>query len=540
MTDRYVVGLDLAHGSDRTVQTVFDGKGRIVEQTDVRGCEVQLLDHGYLKVIDVMGSDERIIEAARMSTQKGFLGWGDGEKPGDEKLLKFLWDNAHATPFEFGQIVVEVRAPLIVFREWHRHRTQCLVGDTMIACVSPRGTTYQRSIKSIFDLKYGGVEDAHPLTKNGKSRVGTPVMREARRKVPWRKRVLPNCQGRTLRVLNEITGEFETALMADVWESGVKEVFTITTITGRTIRASAQHPFFTREGWRKLGGLKPGDQLARLGAVAANERPIPPSLRRGIGVWTSMMRSRLIRVPTDACYLCGTEFKFSLLELDHVVPVFADLLRALDEKNLRPICTRCHKNKSAAEQPTRTGMLRRGVRWETVSKIEPSGEEQTYDIGVEGVHHNFVANGLVVHNSYNEASARYAPLPALDYLPTVERLVARGGKNKQAGSVGEKVADHVSAEWFRNALASVQMQAESVYRQALDCGIPKELARLSMTVGRYSTMRASANVRNWLAFERLRMAPGAQYEIRVYAEAMGDMIKLAFPRTWELFQASAK
>ena len=88
-----------------------------------------LLDHGYIKIVEVMGSDQSIIEAARMSTDKGFLGWGpkcedcgdsifglDGQKTafcamcqcnvicvsGDEKLLKYLYDNKHATPFEFA------------------------------------------------------------------------------------------------------------------------------------------------------------------------------------------------------------------------------------------------------------------------------------------------------------------------------------------------------------------------------------------------------------------------------------------------------
>ena len=85
---------------------------------------VELLDHGYLSLVETWGSDERIVEAARMSTGKGFLGWGTADAPGDEKLLKFLSDNAHATPFEMAGLIVEVQAPIMVFREWHRHRTQ--------------------------------------------------------------------------------------------------------------------------------------------------------------------------------------------------------------------------------------------------------------------------------------------------------------------------------------------------------------------------------------------------------------------------------
>jgi thymidylate synthase (FAD) len=94
-----------------------DGGGVIEDRINV-------LDHGYVELIEQGGSDERIIEAARMSTGKGFLGWGTSEKPGDEKLLAFLWRNQHSTPFEMGDMTFEVYAPIFVFREWHRHRTQ--------------------------------------------------------------------------------------------------------------------------------------------------------------------------------------------------------------------------------------------------------------------------------------------------------------------------------------------------------------------------------------------------------------------------------
>ena len=42
-----------------------------------------VLDHGFVNAVEGWGSDERIVEAARMSTGKGFLGWGDSEKPGE-------------------------------------------------------------------------------------------------------------------------------------------------------------------------------------------------------------------------------------------------------------------------------------------------------------------------------------------------------------------------------------------------------------------------------------------------------------------------
>jgi thymidylate synthase (FAD) len=78
-----------------------------------------VLDHGYVHLVETWGSDESIVEAARMSTGKGFQGWDK-----DEKFLKFLYDNKHSTPFEMGGAIFEIKAPIFIFREWHRHRTQ--------------------------------------------------------------------------------------------------------------------------------------------------------------------------------------------------------------------------------------------------------------------------------------------------------------------------------------------------------------------------------------------------------------------------------
>ena len=251
-----------------------------------------VLDHGYIDLVESWGSDERIIEAARMSTNKGFLGWGPleevcerckgdgdegayfcpacrgtGKKPGDEKLLRYLYENKHHTPFEMAGMTIEVQAPIMVFREWHRHRTQ----------------------------------------------------------------------------------------------------------------------------------------------------------------------------------------------------------------------------------------------------------------------------------SYNEMSARYTPLPDLNYLPTVERLLLNSKTNKQAGTIkGASDLTSEQAEAFRLRLETQYLLDQELYEWALQNGVPKELARVHLPVGRYSRMRASANLRNWLAFLTLRMGSRAQWEIRQYANAVGGYISNLFPRTWELFVEGRK
>ena len=136
---------------------------------------------------------------------------------------------------------------------------------------------------------------------------------------------------------------------------------------------------------------------------------------------------------------------------------------------------------------------------------------------------------------YNEMSARYAPLPDVKYMPDVDRCIVEPGKNKQANPMGEKVADVPTAEAWLEQVKIAYQTAERVYQLGLEHGIPKEVARTVMPVGQYSRMRATAVLRNWFAFLRLRADPNAQWEIRQYANALAIIIQRLFPVTYELY-----
>jgi thymidylate synthase (FAD) len=139
--------------------------------------------------------------------------------------------------------------------------------------------------------------------------------------------------------------------------------------------------------------------------------------------------------------------------------------------------------------------------------------------------------------SYNEMSARYIPLPDVNYVPSNQRLMASqvSTTNKQAqGTSGFEVTEE-SLRADRDFLQFYYDEGQKLYDHLLARGWPKELARLPVTVGRYSRMRASGNLRNWLAFLTLRMDPQAQWEIRQFARAVGQIVAARFPKTWELF-----
>lgn len=83
--------------------------------------KIDVLDHGFVRLVDSMGSDMSIVRAARVSYDAA---WRTGEKEGsDHRLIGYLWRNAHTTPFEAVTVTFEIKAPIFVFRQWHRHRT---------------------------------------------------------------------------------------------------------------------------------------------------------------------------------------------------------------------------------------------------------------------------------------------------------------------------------------------------------------------------------------------------------------------------------
>lgn len=142
--------------------------------------------------------------------------------------------------------------------------------------------------------------------------------------------------------------------------------------------------------------------------------------------------------------------------------------------------------------------------------------------------------------SYNEMSARYAPLPDINYLPSIERIMlgANATSNKQAGTVaGSAIITEQNALKFQRRLVANYEEDEAAYQEAMLDGVPKELARAHLPVGRYSRMRAQANLRNWLAFLTLRYDPAAQWEIQQYAIAVAGIVATEFPRVWSLYHA---
>ncbi|OEU66348.1 MAG: FAD-dependent thymidylate synthase [Desulfovibrio sp. S3730MH75] len=98
----------------------------------ILGQTFSVLDHGHVRVVDYMGDDAAIVQAARVS-----YGAGTKQVHEDRGLIRYLLRNAHTTPFEMCKIKLHIRVPMDCWRQWIRHRT---------ASVNEYSTRYSEAI----------------------------------------------------------------------------------------------------------------------------------------------------------------------------------------------------------------------------------------------------------------------------------------------------------------------------------------------------------------------------------------------------------
>lgn len=134
--------------------------------------------------------------------------------------------------------------------------------------------------------------------------------------------------------------------------------------------------------------------------------------------------------------------------------------------------------------------------------------------------------------SFSEVSRRYTSDEIEFYIPSAWRTQATDNKQASAGFLDESE----NIEWTEN-LEYFCKYCEGIYEAALHTGISREMARMFLPVNLYTTFVAKVDARNLMHFLRLRMDSHAQYEIKVYADAIYEhFFKPALPWTAEAFE----
>jgi thymidylate synthase (FAD) len=147
----------------------------------------------------------------------------------------------------------------------------------------------------------------------------------------------------------------------------------------------------------------------------------------------------------------------------------------------------------------------------------------------------FVARQWVRHRTarLNEISGRYSVMKDEFYVPDPEHVCCQSDSNKQ-GRGDMLLPDQ--AEVFIRGFSEEQRKAYETYQGYLDQGVARELARANLPLSLYTEWYWQIDLHNLFHFLHLRLDPHAQYEIRVFAEAMGRCAKAVAPIAYEAFE----
>jgi thymidylate synthase (FAD) len=292
---------------------------------------------------------------------------------------------------------------------------------------------------------------------------------------------------------------------------------------------------------------------ARAGSASNFWRGGVSSDRATVAAWTTTQASKVHAHYDYTCQAC--DVRGGRLHAHHVAPVWFEPGRARDLSNLISVCEECHRSihrtrsselafmrrfadrvavPEDIEVPSRRGfkLTAHPVR---IVAIQYVGVRQTYDLSIEGPWHNFVANGIVVHNSFNEFSMRYAKATDDFYVPEAEDVRTQVGK---PGAYTFETVDPELAEETRREMDALYKEAYATYARLVEKGVARELARAVMPVGAYTQFYWTVNARALMNFVSLRNAEFAQLEIRRYAEAVEVFFAQKMPVTHAAFVAN--
>lgn len=195
-----------------------------------------------------------------------------------------------------------------------------------------------------------------------------------------------------LRIAAHKDGRVVTDRIIGVVANGVKPVYTMTLANDLFITSTDNHRHLTFEGWKELKDIKIGDLIATMGEYENYSTPTggDPHLHNG-------RKDAYAQLPTF-CEICGeTQGRLEIAHLDN------DRQNNTRE-NIKRLCNSCHKkwdwDNGARKRRWTKG---RPIDWSAVESIEYAGEEQTFDLQMEGDDHSWVGNGIVTHNSHSTA-----------------------------------------------------------------------------------------------------------------------------------------
>lgn len=282
-----------------------------------------------------------------------------------------------------------------IHSEFMTHRTFCLSGDSVLEFDLPSGDSKNPKHRRIFLMT---IKEFVEKWYNGDS-----LGRDMKRKLLAMK----------IRQLNEDSNKICNCTIKDCICSGYKEVFEIKTSSGKTVKGSKDHRILTVDGWKIIDDLIVGKDFIITERYGIEEHHKKNAGRykkidgKWKSTWLNQIRIDKLQDQEYMCFDCGTSLR-DLHDLHHIIPVCEDISKAFDYDNIVALCRYCH-NQRHRVQGWQEGSYLYGYP-ELLVSVESKGIEETYDLEVASDYENFVANGIIVHNSRNASSSRAIPV----------------------------------------------------------------------------------------------------------------------------------
>lgn len=406
-----------------------------------------------------------------------------------------------------------LRYPRMIHSEFMTHR--CLTADTVLTFDLPSGSrdskckAYQMTLGDFWD-KWENGSSPHATRWGGVRRYDMKGRLNKMR----------------LRSVDESTMEVTHTTITDCWKVGVKPVYKITA-GDFSVTCTADHLILTDSGWKELQDIAVGRDKVYCNTRKKYTEPRFDPYKKINGEWVSRWNAEVKTEVSERqgfrCADCGAENK--PLEIHHVIPRHENPDLAFDIDNVVALCKDCHKIRHSKQGWQGTSQC--NLMAVEVDSIEYVGEEEVFDISVSSDYHNFLANGITVHNCFsrNASSSRAIPVAKVIEQVRNDPFIPSHVYMNQSGMVGTVEASEGTYESFKDLWLKAVDNAVAVAESMVALGVHKQHVNRILEPFQYINVIVTAT--EWENFLHLRLASDAQPEMQDLARAIkGEMDKV--------------
>ena len=425
----------------------------------------------------------------------------------------------------------------------------CLSGNTKVrfgySSLSQEQKFYEETIEKLANLWHYG-------SKNQQTSKDAKYMQES-------------ISSRTIFTLDTKTNQIVSSKITNIYINGERETYTIKTVSGKEIRATLEHQFWTNQGWKRLKDFDGSTQLCEV--QLAGNKITPKEIKNsslgflGSDIFQGEMRepSRLLsnlkikKLSKSKNYLFtslshGIESdKVSQVNPHRLVMENFKLLEELEQLEVKHFNENSFDNRlenfpwgsskgNKIDNISNNSFSDNCGVFVEIESIERFGKEITYDLEVEHPEHNFIANGLVVHNSFDVQSYRFCSgkvIAVADGKTDIETAFYLRPVGEYSDRKGKKY--YYSAEQREKDLQWC-LEASRKYKLDLEFGMSEEHARGKIPFDYRQHFVVSFNCRSLLHFLDLRFKKNAQLEIQKLCELMWPHVQDWVPNIAEWYE----